>query len=51
MTIDVSDFELAMLTALLLVSIVTTLGMTIAFKVRDRFSPVGRLVSHRVWAR
>lgn len=47
MTIEISEFELAMFLCWLAVSLASMLGMAVFFQVRHRLSPVGRLAPRR----
>lgn len=47
MTIEISEFELAMFLCWLAASLASMLGMAVVFQVRHRRSPVGRLAPRR----
>ncbi|WP_156433703.1 hypothetical protein [Bradyrhizobium retamae] len=47
MSVEISDFELAMFIAWLAASLASCLGMAVVFEVKQRRSPVGRIAPHR----
>lgn len=47
MTIEISEFEFAMFLCWLAASLASILGVVVAFEIRHRRSPVGRIAPRR----